>query len=54
MAVLADASRNATVRAVSALEVLVISKPMFDLLKANVPAFHDVFQGLANQRAAQN
>jgi NADH dehydrogenase len=51
MAVLADASRNATVRAISALEVLVISKPMFDMLKANVPAFRDVFQGLADRRA---
>ena len=52
MAVLSDASRNATVRAISALEVLVISKPMFDMLKANVPAFRDVFQGLADRRAA--
>lgn len=50
MAVLVDASRNATVRAITALGVLVISKDVFDLLKTSVPAFRDVFQTLADKR----
>ena len=53
MAVLSDVSRNATIRVVSATEVLVISKAVFDLLKTNVPAFRDVFQSLAQQRSEQ-
>jgi CRP-like cAMP-binding protein len=54
MAVLSDASRNATVRARTAMNVLLIPKSDFDKLKTNVPAFGEVFSDLAKQRAAQN
>jgi NADH:quinone reductase (non-electrogenic) len=52
MAVLADVSRNATIRATSAMEVLLIPKADFNLLKTAVPAFGDVFKELAKQRSA--
>jgi len=51
MAVLADVSRNATIRAVSAMEVLLIPKDDFNLLKTTVPAFGDVFTQLAKKRS---
>ena len=54
MAVLADASRNATVRARTAMNVLLIPKTDFDKLKSNVPAFGEVFRSLAERRAAED
>jgi NADH dehydrogenase len=51
MAVLADASRNATVRATASSDLLLIRKNDFNLLKANVPAFGDVFRELARARS---
>jgi NADH dehydrogenase len=53
MAVLSDASRNATIRARSAMNVLLIPKSDFDKLKSNVPAFGEVFSALAKKRATQ-
>jgi NADH dehydrogenase len=50
MAVLGDVSRNATIRATTSLDVLLIPKNDFNLLKTAVPAFGDVFQELAKQR----
>jgi NADH dehydrogenase len=54
MAVLADASRNATIRARTAMNVLLIPKEDFDKLKANVPAFGEVFSALAKKRSAES
>jgi NADH dehydrogenase len=54
MAVLADVSRNATIRARTALDVVLIRKNDFNLLKTSVPAFGDVFRELARARAAAN
>jgi NADH dehydrogenase len=53
MAVLSDASRNATVRARTAMNVLLIPKNDFDKLKANVPAFGEVFSALARKRGGE-
>lgn len=50
MAVLADISRNATVRASESSDVLLIRKGDFNLLKTSVPAFGDVFRNLAKAR----
>jgi NADH dehydrogenase len=50
MALLSDLSRNATVKARTPLNVLLIPKGDFDRLRANVPAFASVFEGLARQR----
>jgi NADH:ubiquinone reductase (H+-translocating) len=50
MAVLSDTSRNATVRAMTRMDVLLVSKGDFDLLKKAVPAFGDVFSNLASKR----
>jgi NADH dehydrogenase len=52
MAVLADVSRNATIRATTPLDVLLIPKDDFDLLKSTVPAFGNVFRELAEHRRA--
>ena len=52
MAVLADVSRNATIRATKPMDVLLIPKADFNLLKASVPAFGDVFRELAERRRA--
>jgi NADH:quinone reductase (non-electrogenic) len=52
MAVLTDASRNATIRARTAMDVLLISKADFDMLKTGVPAFGEVFRALAQARSA--
>jgi CRP-like cAMP-binding protein len=46
MAVLADVSRSATIRALSPLDVLLIARNDFNLLKATVPAFGNVFREL--------
>ncbi|HEY3132843.1 MAG TPA: FAD-dependent oxidoreductase [Acidobacteriota bacterium] len=54
MAVLSEASRNATIRALSQLDLLVISKQDFQMLKSNIPAFAKVFEDLARQRSASN
>jgi len=54
MAVLADLSRNATVRAAASSDVLLIRKHDFNLLKSSVPAFGDVFRDLARGRAKEN
>jgi NADH:quinone reductase (non-electrogenic) len=52
MAVLADVSRNATVRARTAMDVVLIKKHDFNLLKTGIPAFGEVFRELARARAA--
>jgi NADH:ubiquinone reductase (H+-translocating) len=52
MAVLADVSRNATIRATEPLDVLLISRSDFNLLKTTVPAFGNVFRELAARRRA--
>lgn len=52
MAVLSDTSRNATVRARTAMEVLLVRKQDFDMLKTSVPAFGEVFRELARSRSA--
>lgn len=54
MAVLADVSRNATVRAAEPSDVLLIRKSDFNLLKTSVPAFGDVFRNLAQARGESN
>ncbi|MBI3667463.1 MAG: FAD-dependent oxidoreductase [Acidobacteria bacterium] len=51
MALLSDASRNATIRARTALRVLLIAKADFNKLRSNVPAFGAVFAALAQERA---
>ncbi len=52
MAVLSDTSRNATIRARTRMDVLLVSKSDFDLLKTSVPAFGQVFSDLATRRSA--
>lgn len=52
MAVLEDVSRNATVRAITPLDVLLIPRNDFNLLKTAVPAFGNVFRELAERRHA--
>ena len=52
MAAWADVSRNATVRAAEPLNVLLIPKNDFNLLKNIVPDLRDVFRELATRRAA--
>ena len=51
MALLADRMRNATIRARTAMDVLIIPKADFDKLRQSVPAFGDVFSELAERRA---
>jgi len=53
MAVLSDVTRNATVRARTAMEVLIIPKDDFNQLRKSVPAFGEVFQELARKRAEE-
>jgi NADH dehydrogenase len=50
MALLSDLTRNATVRARTALDVLLIPKGDFDRLRKSVPAFGEVFRELAKKR----
>jgi NADH:quinone reductase (non-electrogenic) len=52
MALLSDRTRNATIRARTAMNVLIIPKADFNKLRQSVPAFGDVFSELAKRRAA--
>jgi len=52
MAVLADVSRNATIRATKPLDVLLIPKSDFNLLKTSVPVFGDHFRRLMERRSS--
>ncbi|MFY9804564.1 MAG: FAD-dependent oxidoreductase [Candidatus Acidiferrales bacterium] len=52
MAVLTDSTRNATVLARTPMDVLLISKTDFQLLKSSVPAFGEFFSKLARDRAS--
>ena len=52
MALLSDKTRNATIQARTAMEVLLIPKRDFDTLRRSVPAFGEVFKELARQRAS--
>ena len=51
MAVMSEQSRNATVRAKTAVDVLLIPKDDFARLGENLPAFAEVFRELAAKRA---
>jgi NADH dehydrogenase len=51
MALLSNRTRNATSRACTAMNVLIIPKADFDKLRQSVPAFGDVFSELAKRRA---
>jgi NADH:ubiquinone reductase (H+-translocating) len=51
MALLSDKTRNATIQARTAMEVLLIPKCDFDTLRKSVPAFGEVFRELARKRA---
>lgn len=52
MALLSDKTRNATVRALTSMEVVLIAKSDFALLGAAVPAFAEEFRDKAKSRAA--
>jgi NADH dehydrogenase len=52
MAVIGDVTRNATVRARTALDVLLIPKHDFARLGEHVPAFAEVFREMAKKRGA--
>jgi NADH dehydrogenase len=52
MALLSDVSRNATVRARTTLDVLLIPKGDFNRLRQSVPAFGEVFNELAKKRTS--
>lgn len=54
MALLDDVTRNATVRARTTMDVLLVSKNDFETLKTSIPAFGDVFRKLAKDRSATN
>jgi len=51
MAVLSDSTRNATVLVRTPMDVLLIPKSDFQLLKSSVPAFGEFFSKLARDRA---
>jgi hypothetical protein len=51
MALLSDKTRNATLRARTAMDILIIPKADFNKLRQSVPAFGDVFTELATRRA---
>jgi CRP-like cAMP-binding protein len=51
MALLSDMTRNATIRARTAMNILIIPKGDFNKLRKSVPAFGDVFTKLTKQRA---
>jgi CRP-like cAMP-binding protein len=51
MALLSDQSRNATIQARTAMNVLIIPKADFDKLRHSVPAFGEIFRALAQKRA---
>jgi NADH dehydrogenase len=50
MALLSNQTRNATIRARTAMNVLIIPKADFDKLRQSVPAFGEVFSELAQRR----
>jgi NADH dehydrogenase len=50
MALLSDKSRNATIQARTATNVLIIPKGDFDKLRHSVPAFGEIFRALAKKR----
>jgi CRP-like cAMP-binding protein len=50
MAVLTDSTRNATVLVRTPMDVLLIPKSEFQLLKSSVPAFGEFFSKLARDR----
>ena len=52
MAVLSDKTRNATIRAKSAMNILLIPKMDFDKLRKSIPAFGEAFRELAKKHAA--
>ena len=52
MAVLTDSTRNATVLVRTPMDVLLIPKSEFQLLKSSVPAFGEFFSKLARDRAS--
>ena len=52
MAVLSDRSRNATIRARTAMNIVIIPKAEFNKLRQSVPTFGTVFSELASKRAA--
>ena len=52
MAVLADVSRNATVIATTAADLLLIHKDDFNQLKTSVAAFRKAFEKTAEERGA--
>ena len=51
MALLSDRTRNATIRARTAMNVSIIPKEDFNKLRRSVPIFEDVFIELATRRA---
>jgi NADH:ubiquinone reductase (H+-translocating) len=51
MALLSDQSRNATIQARTAMDVLIIPKRDFDQLRHSIPAFGEFFRALAKQRS---
>lgn len=51
MALLSDQSRNATIQARTAMNVLIIPKGDFDKLRHSVPAFGEIFRALAKKHA---
>ena len=51
MALLSDRTRNATIRARNATNVLIIPKADFNKLRQSVPAFGDVFSELVKRRS---
>jgi NADH dehydrogenase len=54
MALIADMTRNATVRARTSMDVLLVSKADFRALKGSIPALSDFFHKLAKERAVTN
>jgi NADH:quinone reductase (non-electrogenic) len=50
MALLSDRTRNATIRARTAMNILIIPKADFNKLRRSLPAFGDVFSELAQRR----
>jgi len=51
MALLSDVTRNATIQARTAMDILLIPKGDFNRLRKSVPAFGEVFHELARKRA---
>lgn len=54
MALLSQATRNATVRCLEPLDVLSIHKREFNLLAANLPAMRESFEHVMSRRTAQS